>query len=188
MDLTLFVDDERVTDRATSQTRTGNARLSVAVLEIAGFGSVAHVAADGATPGAVHLMAVAAVATLAAFALRHRLVGLPVAVAGVVGAQVAIHAMLTAGAGHAAHAGSGLDSTMLLAHGASAVVTALALTWQEQVLVGLARSLSTDVLGVVMSPAFADPTGSDVPPRELIGMILGTASPRRGPPVATLSA
>jgi hypothetical protein len=160
-------------------------RVPIAVAEVVGFTGLAHVAAGGATPGVGHLLAAAAGVTLLALALRHRLVRLPVAVAGTALTQVGLHLALTHGAGAAAHGEHGLaplDGRMLLAHAVAAVVTALALAWQEQALVRLAGCLLPHLVATPPAgPARAVPAA--VPPRPAVSLRHVAAAPRRGPPV-----
>jgi hypothetical protein len=165
--------------------RAAAARVPVAVAEVVGFTWLAHVAAGGATPGTGHLLAVAAAVGLVAVALRHRLVRLPVAVAGAVLAQVGLHLAFTHATGmpmHGEHVLASLDGGMLLAHAVAAVVTALALAWQEQVVVRLAgRLLPRLVAAPPARPARVAATA--VRPRPAASLRHVAAAPRRGPPV-----
>jgi hypothetical protein len=171
--------------RPPRATRARAVRVPVAVAEVVGFTGLAHVAAGGATPGAGHLLAVATGVTLLALALRHRLVRLPVAVAGTALAQVGLHLTLAHGAGAAVHGEHGLaplDGRMLLAHAVAAVVTALALAWQEQALVRFAGCLLPHLVATPPAgPARA--VTAAVPPRPAASLRHVAAAPRRGPPV-----
>jgi hypothetical protein len=165
--------------------RAAAARVPVAVTEIVGFTWLAHVAAGGATPGTGQLVAVAAVVGLLAAALRHRVVRLPAAVAGTALAQVGLHLAFTHRAGvpvHGEHVLAFLDGSMLLAHAAATVVTALALAWQEQVVVRLGDALLPRL--VVTPPARPARVVAVAVPRRSTGSLRhAAAAPRRGPPV-----
>ena len=161
--------------------RRGHVRVPIAVVEIVVLTWLAHLAAGGAPPGTGHLLAVAVVVATGSVALRHQVVGLPTAVAAVLAAQLGLHVAFTHAAGHGTHPVTGLDAEMLFAHGVGTVVTALALAWQEQVLVRLGRGLVTGALPAVV-PCADGRTHPDVPRRPPIGLLLGSACPRRGPP------
>jgi hypothetical protein len=179
------LDNADMTGRRTPPARAGAVRVPVAVGEVVGFTALAHVAAGGAAPSTGHLAAVAAVVTLLAVALRHRLVRLPVAVAGAVVAQLGLHAAFVHAGRPPMHDGHWLlpvSGDMLVAHAAAAVVTALALTWQEQVVVRLAARLLPDLADTpVVRPARVAATA--VPPPLPASLRSTTVAPRRGPPV-----
>jgi hypothetical protein len=165
--------------------RAAAVRVPVAVAEVVGFTWLAHVVAGGATPGTGHLLAVAAAVSLLAAALRHRLVGLPAAVAGTVLAQVGLHLAFTHASGspvHGEHVLATLDGPMLLAHAGAAVVTALALAWQEQVVVRLVGGLLPRLVAAAPARPPRVPAVA-VPPREPASLRHVAAAPRRGPPV-----
>jgi hypothetical protein len=112
-------------------------------------------------------------------------VRLPVAVAGTVAAQVGLHAAFVHAATpamHDGHAALRLSGGMLLAHAAAAVVTTLALTWQEQVVVRLAaRLLPHLAVTPIVRPARV--AASAVPLTLRASLRSTTVAPRRGPPV-----
>lgn len=168
-----------------STPRAGVVRVPVAVAEVVGFTWLAHVSAGGMTPGTGHLVAVAAVVGALAVALRHRVVRLPLAVAATAVAQVVLHAAFMQGTGasiHPEHLLASLDGPMLLAHAAGAVVTALALVWQEQVVVRLVGKLFPDVVPTL--PVRPARVAATVVPLRLRDSLRHAANaPRRGPPV-----
>lgn len=171
--------------RTAPAQRVAAVRVPVAVAEVVGFTWLAHVSAGGATPGAGHLLAVAAVVALLATALRHHLVRLPVAVAGTALAQVALHLAFMHGAGapmHGEHVPASFDGGMVLAHLVSALVTSLALVWQEQVVVRLVGRLLPDLAAA--PPALpARVVAPAVPLPARASLRHAAAAPRRGPPV-----
>jgi hypothetical protein len=173
-------------DRRTPRKSSG-ARAVVATVEIVAFSAVAHSAAGGAVPGVDLLVALAATVGMVSLALRHRLLSFHMAACVAVAAQPVLHAVFAAGGSHGGHAAyaapDGLDGSMVLAHGLSAVATVLALRWQEQVLVDavrcLVRLLSTglpplQVVEQVPTPAWR----GFVRQRHVL-----VTAPRRGPPV-----
>jgi hypothetical protein len=175
-----------VPDRRASSKNSG-ARALVATVEIVAFSTVAHASAGGAFPRVDLLVALAATVGMVSLALRHRLLSFHMAAGVAVAAQPVLHAVFAAGGSHGGHAASaalaGLDGSMVLAHGLSAVATVLALRWQEQVLVDAVRCL-VRLLPTGLPPL---PVVAQVPTPTRRGLVrqrhVLVTAPRRGPPV-----
>jgi hypothetical protein len=161
----------------------------VATVEIVAFSAVAHASAGGAVPRVDLLVALAATAGMVSLALRHRLLSFHLAAGVAVVAQPVLHAVFAAGGSHSGHAASavlaGLDGSMVLAHGLSAVATVLALRWQEQVLVDAVRVLvgllSTGLPPLPVVAQVVTPTWRGSALRRFVLV----SAPRRGPPVSS---
>jgi hypothetical protein len=172
--------------------KSSGARALVATVEVVAFSAVAHASAGGAVPRVDLLLALAATVGMVSLALRHRLLSFHLGAGVAVVAQPVLHALFAAGGGHGGHAAyaapAGLDGSMVLAHGLSAVGTVLALRWQEQVLIDAVRSL----VGLLPTGLPPLPVVAQVPTPIRRGfvqrwLVLVTA-PRRGPPVRSPAA
>ena len=165
-------------------------RAGVATVEIVALGALAHASADGALPELGSLTALIVLVGAVSFALRRRLLSVRVAAVLAVGAQLVLHTAAATGGAHHGHHGhltqpaSATDADMLLAHVLSAVVTVLALVWQEQVVTTLARRLTR--LPRALAPDTDVPSGPAGDHLVSVGgsIALLALAPRRGPPVA----
>jgi hypothetical protein len=164
-----------------------------ATVEITALALVAHVVAGGALPGTTHVLGLATVVFVVASAYAGRRVRLPVVVALVFAAQLALHVVADPGPMAGQHPMRGMpgmigptvpapDMTapMLLAHVVGALVTAIVLLLQERVL---------DVAIERLSPELSRPAlpGRDVALARTLHDVVGrnallALSPRRGPP------
>ncbi len=168
--------------------RAGRLRPVLATAEVVAFSALAHAAAGGSLPGPEQLAALTALLVPASLALRHRLLTLRATASLAVWAQVAVHMLFSTTGAHGTHGApaplAGLSDDMFLAHGLSAVVTVLALVWQEQIL-----GVVADWLVAARSSRLVLRWQDNVPAAGRASR--GTwermvdAAPRRGPPVVT---
>jgi hypothetical protein len=177
-----------MTCRLPVSGRSSPWRAVVATVEIVGLSVFAHASGDGVLPSAEVVVWLLALVGSVSFALRGQLFSARGAAFVAVGGQLVIHTVLSAPMGHSGHAMAGhavsTNRDMLLAHAVSAVVTVLALRWQEQAVVRLGRYLfpvSWRPLSQASGRVGVSVVGS-VPVASGVRLVL--LAPRRGPPRA----
>lgn len=163
-------------------------RPVVATVEIVAMGTAGHSVAGGGAPSSGLVLSLGAAVGAIAFALRAHLLSPRVAAPLAVAAQVGLHSTFAASTpaahhAHAAHHSSGTE--MLLMHALSAMVTVLALVWQEQVVVHLVAGIRGPE--PVRPPAHPPITAGRGAGGSPVDRWLVSAAPRRGPPVLVLA-
>ena len=157
-------------------------RSLLAAVEITALSSAAHVLVGGRLPTPGFLLAFAGLVFGCAVLTLARYLRVTSVVLFVLVAQVVLHASLDGAHAHAGH-DSGLvtlSAPMLWAHLATAVVSAIVLLLQEQVLAAVVAGLRLpgQTVRVPSAPVAARTRVLVVPRRQ----VLLATSPRRGPP------